>query len=234
MRFLLLLLLFFASIVNADEFVLSIKKIMTEKGEVHVNANRTGPSRIGESKLDILWKSKKNILYEDSYKQEWKSTTPEELAFLDGPDAKNFILMYGGKMTFAKTKSVRLMVWGCDGRIVPLLNLGEWPFNPKSSDWGGVAIEVSQKYGLPILVRDKNESDTEIFFSIPKIKELNKSYKDLGFSQLVWEKLPHIKVFLFHYGYFDEYSGEDGIAVYNLKTEKITIHNEREVLGGRC
>lgn len=203
---------------------------MLENGEMYINADRLNSNEKNAEELRSLWDSIDNVAFVDEYGQPWKETILEEMAFLIGSDAKEFLVHYAGYYKTTATKTY-LFKWGCDGSVTPVIHIGTWHMSPYGETWKASAIEINHKYGFPRKVPKENQR----FDAIPEIAELKKKYKNIGFSEIQWDSLPHLKVFYIYYGHTDELDqGESGLLVYDKQTKQTKIHITKNMFDEQC
>lgn len=121
-----------------------------------------------EEALNKLWKATENNLPKDDYGQQWKLVSitalkeifrsiPEEYDLIwpviksvkkdDGTYSREF---EGYRVERRKIEHAAIFEWGCDGSIIPGLNIGDWPQD--ASDWSPLAIPASRQSGDAKLV----------------------------------------------------------------------------------
>ena len=225
----LALIISFSTNVFAELPIKSLRSIFHEQGEMYISSGRDDNHSLNADKLELLWASKTEIIFRDNYQQDWKTVAPKEIYFNKGAEEKNYIIFHKNNISAVSVKGAALFKWGCDDSIIPVLNLGEWPFNDKPYEWQGVAIEIEQEYGLPQIKPTSND-----FLEIipPKEKEL---IRDEYFPaiELQWLKIPNFKIIIVEYEHSNGTYPKE-LIIINKDTKKVEILKSKSPFDARC
>lgn len=130
-------------------------------GKLYIAAGINNNSQHSAQALLALWDSDTTQdAFTDNYRQPWKSVDIAQLEELFGEIPEDYSLMYvdnteqwgsycgddGGsgacdrplprlRQSHMKVQRAMLFQWGCDGSIVPALELGLWPWGQIGYDW---------------------------------------------------------------------------------------------------
>lgn len=225
----LLLLLYAPSVFSNDE-ILSLRTIYhaRDKGFIFISSGRIDNHSKNSTQIESLWRSK-NITFTDKNWRGFKTVEVKELNFNEGADAQHYLIFHDKKIVARNVKGAYLYQSGCAGEIVPVLNLGKWPFEKTRASYLGAAIEIDRKYGIPSISNAKQED----FFHLLSAGEKQINTESFQPLELKWNKIENKKVILIEHdpGHGD-YTPK--LIIINTKTNKHKFFESKTVLDGRC
>ena len=229
-KIIILLLLLHSPLVFSGDTILSLRTIFhaLDKDFMFISSGRTDNHSQNFRQIESLWQSKKVTLKDKDW-GELKTVEINELNFNEGADAQHFLIFHNKKIVPADVKGAYLYQSGCANEIVPILNLGKWPFEKIDDFYLGIAIEINSKYGLPKIIQANTD-----FFS--QLSEDDKKYIRTEYFhplELKWENINDKKIILVEYepGTGD-YAYE--LIIFDKKLKKYKILKSKRVLDGRC
>ena len=228
-RYIFIALLGFSVNVFAEIPIKSLRSIFHERGEMYISSGRDDNHSKNAKNLELLWKSNNKITFTDNYQQDWKTISIDEIMFNNGAEAKNYIIFYKNNIGAAAVKSASLFKWGCDDSIVPVLNLGKWPFKVQPYEWGGVAIEIEQEYGLPQIIHANND----FLASIPIDERGLIRDKYFPALELKWIKVPDYQIILVEYEHSNGTYPKE-LIIIKKDTKEVRILKSKSPFDGRC
>jgi hypothetical protein len=202
---------------------------MHERGRLLISAFRgVEPLKDVDKSLNSLWESNPIVAYVDEYKQPWKKLSSGDLDFIPGARPSNFIILYNGRVHQAKKQGLTMFKWGCGDGVLPLIDIGTWPFDkPAFNEWSGTTLEIAEQHGLP----EVNTENLDFLREIPEIENRRGNGSGFYTTSLHWQSIPDLVAVYVEYS--DEYA-ESELVVYNKRTKQYVILNEYSPLGGRC
>ena len=213
----------------AESPIKSLRSITHEQDSMYISSGREDNHSDNADKLNILWKSISKVTSTDSYSQDWKKINVNDIEFNIGSESKNYIVFHKNSVAAALVEGASLFKWGCDESIVPVLNLGKWPFKGRPREWEGHAIEISVEYGLPKIIPVNND-----FLKTVPLKE-KELIRDENFQpvELKWLNLKDLQIILVEYEHSNG-SYEKELIVININTNKVNILKAKSPFDGRC
>lgn len=171
MNRLILICFLLSSPALADGPIKSFKNAMTHKvtGDTYIAVGYPVNHDGYEEALNRLWDQAGDHLPDDSYHQNWKSVSLDQLFAIFGYFDKQYYLLYptikhvdlgdgSGRMAFdgyrierREVTGAALFRWGCSGEVIPVLNIGPWP-KDTYREWGPQAISIQVGFGKARLV----------------------------------------------------------------------------------
>lgn len=229
-KVILLYILCFPSFAYAEDIIKSLRSIIHIQNIMYISSGRIDNHSKNIKKIESLWASNKEILFTDKYERDWKRIELKDIYFNEGAKATSYLVFHKNNLSPVEVKGASLYQSGCAGEIIPLLNIGKWPFNYKVNYWEGIAIEIDKKHGIPKIMPVKNNY---LHFLTKNEKDLIRTRYEPAI-ELKWNNaLQYLQIILVQYEHSNgSYPYE--LIVINKDTKKIKILKAKTPLDYRC
>ncbi|TDI92688.1 MAG: hypothetical protein E2O76_18425 [Caldithrix sp.] len=128
----------------AESFeITSAKAVSFKDGKLYVSAGYPRNHEGFQSQLKRIWNNSNAPIQNDSYDQKWKEVSIDQIEAVYGQIDKLYFTIFGDEIQKHEALKARIFEWGCEGSLIPILDLGYHRFNDTPREWGVGAIGVS-------------------------------------------------------------------------------------------
>ncbi len=154
-----------AAIATSSVFdITSAKTVFTDDGVLYVSAGYPKNHEGFQALLKPLWEKAGVDIRTDSYGQPWREVSIPELERVFGPIDMRYLAVFGEEIYTHEARKAFLWRWGCDGSLIPVLDIGPHKFMKTPWEWGVDAFGVTSfPEKLKLLPLDKTLIPPEFY-----------------------------------------------------------------------
>jgi hypothetical protein len=123
--------------------ITSAKMAMLEDEIIFVSAGYPSNHEGFQPRLKHIWDSSNAPIQTDSYSQQWKEVSIDKIEAVFGRIDKLYLTIFDDEVRKHKALKAYIFEWGCEGSLIPVLDIGPHRFQNTPGEWGVVEVGVS-------------------------------------------------------------------------------------------